>query len=154
MTFLNGITESIRKFVKHNVLLIVFCLFGMFWCALAALMIYEYSTLILPVDRSYVPPALQTRKHPHLVPVVPPCENKFCPFGAQCYVNTTSGDPYCKCITKCDSLFSPVCGSNMVSYSNECHMLRASCHQKKRITVMYNQPCEKHSKDNIGMVSD
>lgn len=84
-------------------------------------------------NRSYVPP--NVRK-------TPPCENKFCPFGGECYVNTTSGEPYCKCITKCDKVFSPVCGSNMVSYSNECHMLRASCLHKKRITVLYNQPCD------------
>eukprot|EP00106_Octopus_bimaculoides_P012705 XP_014780147.1 PREDICTED: agrin-like [Octopus bimaculoides] len=72
---------------------------------------------------------------------VDPCDSHFCAFGAECHVNNTVMKPYCRCIEKCNDIFSPVCGSDQVSYTNECNLKRSSCLKKKRIKVLIAQAC-------------
>ncbi|XP_067659548.1 agrin-like isoform X2 [Haliotis asinina] len=88
-------------------------------------------------------------KKPDL-PKKSPCETNFCAFGAKCMVNSTSGTHYCKCDTSCDDIFAPVCGTDKVTYINECHLNRESCRTKRRIKVKVQgqcgkkNPCEDH----------
>ncbi|XP_071109970.1 agrin-like isoform X2 [Haliotis cracherodii] len=80
-------------------------------------------------------------KKPEL-PKKSPCETNFCAFGAHCMVNSTSGTHYCKCDTSCDDLFAPVCGTDDVSYINECYLKRESCLSKRRIKVKLQGNCD------------
>ncbi|CAI9724482.1 agrin isoform X12 [Octopus vulgaris] len=144
MHLITGFTDKLMNFFKNNLLLVVFCLFGMFWCALAALMIYEYSTLILPVGQKYTESLMAPKKNP--------CDTHFCAFGAECHVNNTIMKPYCRCIEKCDYIFSPVCGSDLVSYTNECNLKRESCLKKKRIKVLIAQQCGGYFKTSSTMI--
>ncbi|XP_036359766.1 agrin isoform X5 [Octopus sinensis] len=82
-----------------------------------------------------------------MAPKKNPCDTHFCAFGAECHVNNTIMKPYCRCIEKCDDIFSPVCGSDLVSYTNECNLKRESCLKKKRIKVLIAQQCGADMKD-------
>ncbi|XP_064610786.1 agrin-like isoform X2 [Liolophura sinensis] len=71
-----------------------------------------------------------------------PCDRYYCAFGAICMTNTTTNAPYCQCIEKCHHVFSPVCGSDGVTYSSECHMRKASCIGQKRIQARFPGACD------------
>ncbi|XP_023932250.1 agrin-like isoform X3 [Lingula anatina] len=70
-----------------------------------------------------------------------PCEKLYCAFGAQCLVNATTNEPYCKCIEHCSSVHAPVCGSDGVTYSSECQMRRLSCVTQRRIVQKLRGAC-------------
>ncbi|XP_071109974.1 agrin-like isoform X6 [Haliotis cracherodii] len=124
--------QGVRKCVRANRLALLCCSFGLFWCSLAVVMILQYSKLILE-DIPYKKPELPKKS---------PCETNFCAFGAHCMVNSTSGTHYCKCDTSCDDLFAPVCGTDDVSYINECYLKRESCLSKRRIKVKLQGNCD------------
>ncbi|XP_041425259.1 agrin isoform X3 [Xenopus laevis] len=64
------------------------------------------------------------------------CGNTLCIFGAKC-VNSQ-----CVCPTCERQPYLPVCGSNGVSYANQCELKAASCKQMKRIEVSRAGSCE------------
>ena len=72
---------------------------------------------------------------------VDPCETTFCAFGAKCLVEPVSNTAYCKCIERCQPTFAPVCGTDDVSYANECALRKASCQLRKRIAVARPGSC-------------
>ena len=73
---------------------------------------------------------------------------KFCPYNGVCTVNPTTNEASCRCPDKCNSIFSPVCGSDGVTYNSECHLRVSSCTQQKRILVRQRGTCGKTANTN------
>ncbi|KAL5014686.1 hypothetical protein ScPMuIL_008956, partial [Solemya velum] len=71
-----------------------------------------------------------------------PCKRFYCAFGAMCMVNA-SNEAFCKCPDFCTDVFAPVCGSDDITYSNECELEEASCLTQRRIKVMFSGECGK-----------
>jgi len=47
------------------------------------------------------------------------CTKHICPYGATC--SEKNGEAVCEC-PECPSDYDPVCGTNAVSYQNECRL--------------------------------
>lgn len=62
-----------------------------------------------------------------------PCAYKECGFGESCVVE--NGHGICRCPEKCSSTYSPICGSDEVSYVNECHLRRFACQHQAPIRI-------------------
>ena len=45
------------------------------------------------------------------------------------------------CPEFCTSLYDPVCGSNGVTYGNECEMNKATCNEETEVTVAFKGRC-------------
>ncbi|GIY45046.1 hypothetical protein CEXT_776851 [Caerostris extrusa] len=56
-----------------------------------------------------------------------PCYRYHCDFGAQCVLK--GGSATCDCPT-CTEEFEPVCGTDGISYTNNCKLRREACEQK------------------------
>eukprot|EP00057_Strongylocentrotus_purpuratus_P023451 XP_011677925.1 PREDICTED: agrin [Strongylocentrotus purpuratus] len=68
-----------------------------------------------------------------------PCEGVQCSFGSECMIE---GDrATCECPNACPLIYSPICGSDGVSYGNTCEMEAASCRQQKEITLVNEGMC-------------
>lgn len=68
------------------------------------------------------------------------CEGFKCEFGAICTVNVTTSKPFCDC-PSCEEEYKPVCGSDSVSYTNECKLKRSACEQQKNIHIIHYGFC-------------
>ncbi|NXC09441.1 AGRIN protein, partial [Orthonyx spaldingii] len=71
------------------------------------------------------------------------CRGMLCGFGAVCERSPTEpGQASCVCRKgSCPPVVAPVCGSDYSTYSNECELERAQCHQQRRIKVVSKGPC-------------
>ncbi|XP_029165671.1 agrin-like isoform X4 [Nylanderia fulva] len=75
------------------------------------------------------------------------CENKKCEFYGECESDSI-GEAKCVCPSKCEiSVKEPVgaekvCGSDGVTYDNECALKRASCMSLTLINISYVGDCE------------
>ncbi|XP_023225302.1 agrin-like isoform X1 [Centruroides sculpturatus] len=67
-----------------------------------------------------------------------PCNSHRCDFGAICVEK--GREPSCECPT-CSEEFRPICGSDGISYTNECKLKREACDQRKIIQVAYRGLC-------------
>ncbi|XP_050313632.1 agrin-like isoform X2 [Anthonomus grandis grandis] len=67
-----------------------------------------------------------------------PCTKHECQYGAKCVER--SGFAHCEC-PRCSSEFDPVCGSDGISYGNECKLRLEACKHRRDITLLYNGPC-------------
>ena len=67
------------------------------------------------------------------------CSTVTCDYGATCKV--VAGIPKCECDFSCSGSSSQVCGSDVITYDNECKMEQAACIANKSITVLDNAPC-------------
>ncbi|XP_054715534.1 agrin-like [Uloborus diversus] len=67
-----------------------------------------------------------------------PCHNYLCAFGAICVLKNNR--PACDCPT-CTEEFDPVCGTDGMSYTNECKMKKEGCEQRKDINIAYIGLC-------------
>ncbi|XP_070168751.1 agrin isoform X6 [Polyergus mexicanus] len=74
------------------------------------------------------------------------CENKKCEFYGECE-SDSAGEAKCVCPSKCESSVTEpagaekVCGSNGVTYDNECDLKRASCTSRTFIAISYVGDC-------------
>ena len=69
-----------------------------------------------------------------------PCNRRTCNHNSYC---VESGNlAYCECPV-CDLHYAPVCGSNGITYNNECLLKKASCTMEKDIEIAGNGPCSK-----------
>ncbi|XP_071039097.1 agrin-like isoform X2 [Parasteatoda tepidariorum] len=66
------------------------------------------------------------------------CFEHECENGALCFMRNRK--PYCACVD-CAEDFDPVCGTDGISYINECKLFREACEQMKKIAVAYQGLC-------------
>ena len=52
-----------------------------------------------------------------------------------------SGKPQCKCVQSCTFEVAEVCGSDGVTYQNECALKQAACLNKKHVDIVKHGPC-------------
>ncbi|XP_076261775.1 agrin-like isoform X1 [Rhynchophorus ferrugineus] len=69
-----------------------------------------------------------------------PCEKTYCAWGAQC-VNAPDGKALCQCLTSCRAKIEPVCGTDNVTYENQCQLRVASCRARLDTRVKHNGEC-------------
>ena len=72
-----------------------------------------------------------------------PCDRVYCAFGARCRVDKDTNEGKCECEEKCSDTFTPVCGSDGATYTNECQLRATSCAAQKRIKVKWQGACSK-----------
>lgn len=63
------------------------------------------------------------------------CENVQCKFGARCEKG------FCVCPTECPISRDPVCGSDFLTYSNECELQKAACRMGHSLNVHFYGEC-------------
>lgn len=73
-----------------------------------------------------------------------PCKNVSCDYHAKCsaFPNDTA---VCQCMDCTAEPVKPVCGSDMVTYPNECALKAKACKEKKALTVKSIGICRKCS---------
>ncbi|XP_050484807.1 agrin-like isoform X6 [Bombus huntii] len=74
------------------------------------------------------------------------CENKKCDFYAECE-SDSAGEAKCVCPSKCETttkepVQEKICGSNGITYANECSLKVASCTSQTDIAISYVGDCE------------
>ncbi|XP_054648998.1 follistatin-related protein 5 isoform X2 [Dunckerocampus dactyliophorus] len=69
------------------------------------------------------------------------CEHKYCGLGRRCAVNHATGQGECNCLDRCKDHYKPVCGSDGKLYPNHCELHRASCLERRRITIVHGEEC-------------
>lgn len=70
-----------------------------------------------------------------------PCEAAKCANILHSTCLMYSGKPQCKCIQSCTFELSEVCGSDGVTYQNECELKRAACLNKNQLEIAKRGPC-------------
>ena len=101
-------------------------------------------TLIFALISSFFPHFLFYSVKPTMEPVKPtmdPCFDQTCTYHGECIVD--HGLPKCVCPSNCPNTSAPVCGSNGVTYENDCAMRRASCNGQLTITIVSRARCRK-----------
>ena len=69
------------------------------------------------------------------------CDSAKCEFGAICEMTSTG--PECVCPDGCVPFESPVCGSDGMTYENECLLNVKSCTLQEEIYVVSQGTCGK-----------
>ncbi|XP_031566740.1 agrin-like [Actinia tenebrosa] len=70
-----------------------------------------------------------------------PCALLKCDYYSTCKAKL-DGSLECVCPQECPLSFNPVCGSNDLTYPNECTLQKESCRIKRRIVVKHRGQCE------------
>lgn len=71
-----------------------------------------------------------------------PCADVKCNFGAKCL------DGRCMCDYDCANATDPICGSDGLTYSNECVMQRVACSQGVEIEALHAGNCQESSESS------
>ena len=74
-------------------------------------------------------------------PTMDPCFDQSCTYHAECIVE--QGLPKCVCPSNCPNTSSAICGSDGITYGNDCYMRRASCNKQLTITISSRGSCGK-----------
>lgn len=68
------------------------------------------------------------------------CEAHYCAYG-RCVVDEKTNRTSCHCPDTCSPLPAPVCGSDSVTYPNECHLIQEGCRRQKPLFVTKEASC-------------
>ncbi|XP_070543972.1 follistatin-related protein 5-like [Ptychodera flava] len=68
------------------------------------------------------------------------CRGVYCGNGLECQLSA-KGQPECVCMSFCKQHHKPVCGSDGRRYENHCELHRASCIERKHITISHTKDC-------------
>ena len=72
------------------------------------------------------------------------CKHRNCKYGATCVIDAATGGAGCRCLHDCsDAEDDPVCGSDEVTYTNECNMRAAACMSRRVLVVQSHGECGK-----------
>lgn len=70
------------------------------------------------------------------------CQQLNCSHGAVCVIpQSDEAKPYCKC-PSCTEEYKPVCGSNGLTFQNECKLRQYACHHSIDLSVVVESPCK------------
>lgn len=69
------------------------------------------------------------------------CEAHYCAYGRCAVINEKLGQVSCQCPDVCQASYSPVCGSDNVTYTNECQLIREGCRLKRPLFVTREVAC-------------
>ncbi|XP_036163368.1 agrin isoform X7 [Myotis myotis] len=81
-----------------------------------------------------------------------PCIGVQCLFGAVCAVK--NGGAECVCQHVCPRVYSPVCGSDGVTYGSACELESAACVLGREILVAHRGPCDRCGQCRFGAVCE
>ena len=71
------------------------------------------------------------------------CQGMKCQLYAECKTND-NGEPACVCEAfRCDEKSGPLCGTDGVTYPNECVLQKTSCANKTNVSVLKRTQCGK-----------
>ncbi|CAD6219443.1 GSCOCG00004975001-RA-CDS, partial [Cotesia congregata] len=71
-----------------------------------------------------------------------PCEKTYCAWGAVCVVSD-NGIATCQCPSNCPKTLEHVCGTDDVTYLNQCLLRQTSCRDRKNTRVKHQGVCGK-----------
>lgn len=69
-----------------------------------------------------------------------PCKGFKCTSSQVCQLDDQRR-PVCRCDSRCNEPFAPVCGSDGKTYSNECMMRVEACKKRREITKLFRGEC-------------
>ncbi|XP_054168676.1 agrin-like isoform X2 [Oppia nitens] len=75
------------------------------------------------------------------------CHSVHCKYGARCE------NGRCVCPTECPDSFEPICGTDGVTYVNECELRSAACKQNIEISVNFYGECDELITSGSGLGS-
>ena len=68
------------------------------------------------------------------------CKKRCHPTFSRC-VNSNRSEEECECIQECPKVMKEVCGSDNVTYDNECLLKKAACEKYTEIEIVDKGPC-------------
>lgn len=84
---------------------------------------------------------ITVRMLPYVLSGTNPCANK-CRKYERCNINR-QGVAECVCPTSCEPVLRPICGSDGVTYDNECQLQKDACQNELPISLKQRGPCGK-----------
>ncbi|CAE1274765.1 unnamed protein product [Acanthosepion pharaonis] len=76
---------------------------------------------------------------PYVLSGTNPCRKLKCNKFKRC--NITHGVAECVCPTYCEPVLRPVCGSDGITYDNECQLQKDACQNEHHVTIKQRGPC-------------